>query len=611
MASLAIAQQSFWQRFQAQSRRFLRWLTSPQVVLSLIMLAVMFYMVIVPLYRMLITTITFSENDLRYARDAVAGDFTLFHWLRMLTSKVAVIMTFEPLLHSLTVSLGATLLSFTIGGAMAWMVIRTDMPGRNIINVLATVPYIMPSWTIAMAWKVLFNNGTTGGVPGVLMYVTGQAPPGWLAYGPLPIIVSSALHYYTFFFLFVAAALMSIDSSLEEAGELAGAHRWRILRKITFPLIIPALLSGFIMTFSKTMGTFGGPNVLGVPVRYYTLSTMLRSNTTVQAFGDGFVLAIILILFSMTTIFINQKIVGTRKSYETIGGRGFMAQKTKLRNWKIFLTTLVIVFQVIIAVLPLVLLTWSTLMLKTGDYSLSNLSLAHWIGESDVKINSGEPGVLLNPAIYRAAWNSIKLSLFTAFFTAFLGVILGYAIVKGRGTRLAKLVEQLAFIPYVIPGIAFGAVYISMFTKSVGPIPPLYGTFALLVVVSVAKHIPYSSRTGVSAMLQVGRELEEAAAVAGANAWQRFRYIIFPLTSTGFVSGFLLTFITTMRELSLIILLVTPTTAVLASMTMRYIENGNEQQANAVIILLIVLVLIGDFIIGRFRGGSLKKGLGM
>ena len=383
------------------------------------------------------------------------------------------------------------------------------------------------------------------------------------------------------------------------------------MRKITFPLVLPALASGFIMTFSKTMGTFGGPNVLGVPVRYYTLSTMLRSNTGIGNYGDGFVLAIVLILFAITTIMLNQKLVGTRKSYETIGGRGFMAQKVKLRNFKFILTTIVIIFQFIIAILPLVLLIYSTLMLRTGNYSLSNLTLAHWIGQGDLKINNGEPGVLLNPKIYLGAWNSIKLSLLTAFFTAFLGVILGYAIVKGRGTKLSRLVEQLSFIPYVIPGIAFGAVYISMFTKPVGPIPALYGTFALLVVVSVAKHIPYSARTGVSSMLQVGRELEEAAAIAGAGPWQRFKRIIFPLTSTGFVSGFLLTFITTMRELSLIILLVTPSTQVLASMTMRYIENGNEQQANAVIIILIVLVLIGNFLISRFRGGSLKKGLGM
>jgi len=515
------------------------------------------------------------------------------------------------MIHSITISIGATLLALVIGGGMAWLVVRTDVSGKSVINLLATVPYIMPSWTIAMAWKVLFKNAKSGGTPGLLEFVTGMPTPDWLAYGPFPIIVSSGLHYYTFFFLFMSAALLSIDSSLEEAGDLAGAGRWRIMRKITFPLIVPAIASGFIMTFSKTMGTFGGPNVLGVPVQYYTLSTMLRSNTTVGNYGDAFVLAIVLILFAMTNVMINQRFVGTRKSYETIGGRGFMAQKTKLRDYKNLFTVLIVIFQILIAVLPLSLLIYSTFMLRTGDYSFSNFTLAHWIGKGDITINSGEPGVLLNQKIYMGAWNSIRLALLTAVFTAFLGVILGYSIVKGRGTRLSKIVEQMAFIPYVIPGIAFGAIYISMFTKSVGPIPPLYGTFALLVVVSIADKIPYSSRTGVSAMLQVGRELEEAASIAGASPWQRFKRIIFPLTSTGFVSGFLMTFITVMRELSLIILLVTPTTAVLASMTMRYIENGSEQQANAVIIILITLVLTGNFIISRFKGGSLKKGLGM
>jgi iron(III) transport system permease protein len=593
------------------ARRVYRWLTSPHVVLSIIMLVVMFYMVVIPLYRMLMTTITVQDMDLRAVPGSEVGDFTIYHWARMLTSKIATIMTFQPLTHSLTISLGATGLALLIGGMMAWLVVRTDIPGREFIHTLATIPYIMPSWTIAMAWTVLFKNRTSGGTPGILEFLTGTPPPDWLAYGPFPIIVSSGLHYYTFFFLFVSAALLSIDSSLEEAGELSGAGRWRIMRKITFPLVLPAIASGFIMTFSKTMGTFGGPNVLGVPVRYYTLSTMLRSNTGIGNYGDGFVLAIVLILFAMTTVMLNQKLVGTRKSYETIGGRGFMAQKVKLRGSKTLITILVVIFQFIIAVLPLVLLSWSTLMLRSGDYSFDNFTLAHWIGQGDLSINNGEPGVLLNAKIFKGAWNSIKLSLFTALFTAFFGVILGYAIVKGRGTRLSRLVEQLAFVPYVIPGIAFGAVYISMFTKPFGPVPPLYGTFALLVVVSVAKHIPYSARSGVSAMLQVSKELEEAAAIAGASPWLRFKRIIFPLTSTGFVSGFLLTFITTMRELSLIILLVTPATQVLASMTMRYVENGNEQQANAVIIILIVLVLIGNFIISRFRGGSLRKGLGM
>jgi iron(III) transport system permease protein len=612
MASLETSiEQSSSGSLQASIRRFLHWLSRPHVMLSLIMLFLMYYMIVIPLYRMFETTFTWQMRDLISVPGAELGGFTLYHYARMVTSELSKIYLYTPLQHSLTIATGATLLSLVIGGSLAWLVIRTDMPGRKIVNQLAVLPYIMPSWTLAQAWLVFFKNRLSGGTPGVYEYLVGQSPPDWLSYGPVPIIICSALHYYTFFFLFVSAALMSIDSSLEEAGELMGSSRWRILRKITFPLVMPAILSGFIMTFSKVMGTFGGPNILGAPVRYYVVSTMIRGSIGVGDRADGFVLAIVLILFSLIIITLNQRLIGTRRSYETIGGRGFVAQVSKLRKWKNVFFVGVIIFQLMVIVIPLGLLVWSSLMLQDGNYSLSNLSLQHWIGPRGTVYNHGEPGVLLNPKIYKTAWNSIRLSLWTALFTALFGVILGYAIVKGRGTRLSKLVEQLAFVPYVIPGIAFGAVYIAMFVKPLGPIPALYGTFALLVLVSIADKIPYSSRSGVSAMMQVGRELEEAAQISGASIWRRFKTVIFPLTSAGFVSGFLLTFITVMRELSLIILLVTPETQVLASQTMFYIENGDGQMANIVILILIGLVALGNFIITRFRGGSLKKGLGM
>jgi iron(III) transport system permease protein len=611
MTNSATSAQPITLRLLASSRRFIRWLTNPKVFLALIMLVLMFYMVIVPLYRMVETTVTWQRSDIARNPGAVVGKITTYHYVRMLTGVLGRIYTYTPLKHSMTIAIGSTLLSLFIGGSLAWLVVRTNIPGRKLINQLAVIPYIMPSWTLAQAWIVFFKNRLSGGTPGVFEFLVGQSPPNWLSYGPVPIIICSALHYYTFFFLFVSAALMSIDSNLEEAGELMGASRWRILRKITFPLVLPAILSGVIMTFSKVMGTFGGPNILGTPVKYYVVATMIRGSMGVGDKADAFVLAIVLILFAITTISLNQRLVGTRKSYETIGGRGFVAHVSKLGKIKNVMVTIVILFQILVIVVPLGLLLYSTFMLRDGNYSLSNLTLQHWIGERNSIFNHGEPGVLRNPKIYATAWNSIKLSLFTAFFTALLGIILGYAIVKGRGTRLSKLVEQLAFIPYVIPGIAFGAVYIAMFAKKLGPIPALYGTFALLVIVSVAKHLPYSSRSGVSAMMQVGRELEEAAQVAGANAWQRFKRIIFPLTSSGFISGFLLTFITTMRELSLIILLVTPATQLLASQTMFYTENGDDQMANAVILILIAIVVFGNFIISRFRGGSLKKGLGM
>jgi iron(III) transport system permease protein len=601
----------FSQRLSAASRRFVRWLTTPRVVLSLIMLVIMFFMVVIPLYQLVKTTMVWGPTDIPNHPGAVQGKLTIYHYVRMLSGRLAQIYTYRPLQHSMTVAIGSTLLALLIGGSLAWLVIRTDMPGRKLINQLAVIPYIMPSWTLAQAWVVFFKNRLSGGTPGVFEYLVGHAPPDWLSYGPVPIIICSALHYYTFFFLFTSAALMSIDSSLEEAGDLMGANRWRILRKITFPLVVPAILSGFIMTFSKVLGTFGGPNILGTPVKYYVMATMLRGSLGIGDKADAFILAIVLILFAVVTISLNQRLIGTRKSYETIGGRGFMAQLSKLGRIKKVILVIVVVFQVLVIAIPLGLLIYSSLMLIDGNYSFSNLTFQHWIGARGSVYNHGEPGVLLNPKIYTTAWNSIKLSLYTAFFTALLGVILGYAIVKGRGTRLSKLVEQLAYIPYVIPGIAFGAVYIAMFARKLGPLPPLYGTFALLVIVSVSKHLPYSSRSGVSAMMQVGRELEEAAMVAGAGAWRRFRKIIFPLTTSGFVSGFLLTFITTMRELSLIILLVTPATQLLASQTMFYTENGDGQMANIVILILIALVAMGNFIIGRVtKGGSLKKGLG-
>lgn len=612
MANAMSIEVPFSQKLVAGARRFFRWLTKPHVILSLIMLFLMYYMIIVPLYRMFETSLTWQERDLLRVPDAVVGKFTLFHYIRMLTGVFGEIYMFTPLKHSFTIAIGATTIALLIGGSLAWLVVRTDMPGRKLVNQLALIPYIMPSWTLAQAWVVLFKSrAVSGGTPGVYEALVGVPPPQWVSYGPFPIMICSALHYYTFFFLFVSAALMSIDSNLEEAGELMGASRWRILRKITFPLVVPAVLSGFVMTFSKVLGTFGGPNILGTPIRYYVVATMLRGSMSVGDKADGFVLAIVLIMFSVITISFNQKLIGTRRSYETIGGRGFVANVSKLGKFRRPIRIGVLIFQVMVIVIPIGLLVLSTVMLRDGNYSLGNLSTQHWIGEGGTVYNNGEPGVLRNPRIYRTAWNSIRLSLWTALFTALIGVVLGYGIVKGRGTRLSKIVDQLAYIPYVIPGIAFGAIYIAMFIKPFGPIPPLYGTFALLVVVSVAKHIPYSSRSGVSAMMQVGKELEEAAQIADANFWQRFRRVILPLTSPGFVAGFLLTFITTMRELSLIILLVTPSTQVLASQTMLYIENGDGQMANVVILILLSITGVGNLIISRFRGGSLQKGLGV
>ena len=596
--------------YSLRLRRLARWLKRPYVVIGLLLTAMIAYLVITPFFVLIKTTLTWQIEDRRLTTGFVPGDFTLFHWVRVFSSSISEAMLYQPLVNTLVTSIAVSILALTIGCLLAWLVVRTDLPLRGFISKVAVIPYMLPSWTIALAWIVVFKNQRIGGSQGLLEALTGFSPPDWLSYGPVPIVITLSLHYYSFAYLLVSGALHTLDARLEESGEILGADRWYVLRRITLPLVLPAILSAFILTFSRAMGSFGTPAFLGNPVRYMMLSTTLYSNIQSRLQADGYVLCLVLIAISIVTIYFNQRLLGVRKSFVTIAGKGFTSNPVRLGKFKIPIVTIVLLFIVIAVLSPLFFLGYQTLMLHGGDYSFSNLTLHFWIGESNINIADGIPGVFHDSELLRATWNSIALAVVTAFVTAFLGILLGYAIVKGRGTFLSSLIEQVAFLPYLMPSIAFGAIYLGMFAKPIGPLPALYGTFWILVLVSVAKNIPYSSRSGTSAMLQVGAELEEAAFVHGASWAKRFKRIILPLTTSGLTSGFLLTFITTMRELSLIILLVTPATRTLPTLTFRYSEQGYFQAADAITMILVVIVLLAEFLVRRLRGGSLGKGMG-
>jgi len=596
--------------FAPTARRAWRKLTRPHVVLGLVLLGLLFYLVMIPLFIMIQTTITWQVEDQRLVRGVVPGEFTLFHWDRVFNSIISQAMLWTPLQNTLVTSIGISFFALSIGSLLAWLVVRSDLPGKGYISSIAIIPYMMPSWTLSLAWIVVFKNQRIGGSMGFFEALTGIAVPDWLSYGPVPIIITLSLHYYAFAFLLVSGALQSLDARLEESGEILGASRWQVLTRITFPLVIPAVLSAFILTFSRAMGSFGTPAFLGNPVRYYVLSTSLYNNIQSRLQADGFVIGLAMIAIAIVTIYINQRVIGVRKSFATLTGKGFTSTPVRLRAFRYPIFIIVITFLTIAVFAPLLFLGYESLMLKKNSYDLSNLSLHYWIGESNPKIADGIGGVLRESQTWASTWNSVALAVVTGVITSLLGIFLGYAIVKGRGTALSKFVEQVAFLPYLMPSIAFGAIYLGMFAQPMGPIPALYGTFWLLVLVSVAKHLPYSSRSGTAAVMQVGSELEEAAIIGGASWLTRFRRIIMPLTTAGLVSGFLLTFITTMRELSLIVLLVTPATRTLSTLNFRYSEQGYHQPGNALAILLIVIVLFSEWFVRRLRGAQIGKGLG-
>ena len=336
-------------------------------------------------------------------------------------------------------------------------------------------------------------------------------------------------------------------------------------------------------------------------MRYFTLATTIFTSIVNRTPAVAYIGALVLILISMFIIIMNQRVIGD-KSFVTIAGKGFRRRQTPLGRWRYPAVALMASLIGLAVFIPLLLLLWQTLMLYPNDYSLGNLTLHYWIGKSQAALAEGESGILRNAQILGAAWNSIRLSVIVALTTGIAGILIGYAVVKGRRTRLAAVLEQGSFLPYLIPSIAFGAIYLSLFSRSIGPLPPLYGTFVLLVMVCVAKNLPFSARSGISSMLQVAAELEEAAMMAGASWFRRFRRIILPLTMAGALSGFILAFIATMRELSLIILLITPETRTLTTMTFRYVEQGYSQFADAIILLIVILVVGGEFLARRIGG---------
>ena len=588
-------------------------LLNPVNIALALLLVVLAYLVLWPFFQLVLETLTWGEGDRRLSRDAVPGEFTWFHWLQATASPIAGKMLYGPLINTLITGIIATIIALSVGGILAWCVVRSDMPGKGWLQPILTLPYIIPSFAIALAWETVFRSPKVGGQPGLYESFLGVAPPEWISYGTVPISITLAIHYFPFAYLLVAGALATIDSQMEESALISGAGKLTILRRITFPVVAPAFVAAFILTFGKTIGQFALPFLLGAPVQFHTVATMVYANLALGLDSLAFVLAVILIVISLVSIWLSNRFIGKKSSrFETIGGKGFRSREVALGQWRwpVFLT--VALFAFIVGILPLILLAVQSVMLIDGFFGLENLTWHFWTGSSNPDIAFGEPGVFHNNNIIGATWNTLKLASISAVIASVIGLIIAYIVVRKADNPLAQALDQIAFIPFLFPTIAFGAMYLTLFAEPVGPIPALYGTFSLLVLISVVSRLPYSVKTGVTAVTQIGKELEEAAEVAGASWSQRFRRIVMPLASAGLTSGMMVSFVGVMRELSLIILLITPSTRVLMTAGFGYAEEGLTQLSNALVLIVAILTILGELIlwwIGKGRMARLREKL--
>ncbi|GHV95324.1 ABC transporter permease [Spirochaetia bacterium] len=591
-----------------QLRVFFR---KPHNVILVSLAVLLAFLTLFPLISLMRDTVIVHPSEVMAVRGAKVGELTSFHWKKVfLDGDTSLNIFYRPFWNTIYTSLWSCLVSLLLGGSVAWLITRSDMRWKSFVSVTFIFPYIMPSWTLAMAWRNFFRNHLIGGAQGLFTALTGIETADWFAYGAFPIIIVQGLHYAPFAYILIGGILRNMDANLEEAAVILKASRLKIFSRITIPIVMPAVLSTFLLVFSSCMSAFAVPAFLGMPVRFQVLTTQLYRTLNGLNPGYGYIMALVMIAIGTGILLFQQWFVGQRKSFTTVTGKSSNIALVRLKGLQLPISILLVLLVAVIAILPLITFAVESFIMAPGDYSFKNFTLQFWAGQGREDIGGGEPGILLNRYIYLGLWNSMRLSLVVAFLSGSIGALAGYAIVRKRGSKLSTLVNNLAFFPYLMPSMAFGAIYLSMFAKPVLFIPSLYGSFALLVLVGTVKYLPFASRSGMNAMLQLSNEIEEAGLIVGIPWWKRMTRIIFPIQKSSFLSGYLLPFISCMRELSLFVLLIVPSTRILTTMLFQYNEKGWSQYANAINLMIVVIVLLCNTIINKLTGASIDKGIG-
>ncbi|QUG73695.1 ABC transporter permease subunit (plasmid) [Erwinia sp. E602] len=578
----------------------------PANLLGMLLVLLFSGLILAPVLSVLVNAVLVQSGD-ENRTAAAEGSLTAYYLLRTLTSRMSELLLWTPLLNTLTVALFTVAGALLIGVELAWLVNRTDLAGRKSFATLLIVPFMLPSWTFALAWSTLFKNQAIGGQPGWLEAM-GIQTPDWLAYGAFPMVVIMVLHYAPLVILMVGNALRRMDSQMEESARVLGASRRTIALRIVLPLLRPALLSGALLIFADCIGEFALPYILGLPVHFDTLSTGLYRAIGTRQSGVAAVLASVIMLMGMVTLLLDMKMLREAKRFVTVGGKGVMERRRGLGSWRILAAAAPLAFVLLGVAIPLLTLFLSTIMILPGRFNSENFTFAYWIGHNldTVALHSG---ILLTGEFWRAAGNTLVIVGSASLTCGVLGLLVGYAVMRCHLRWVGTFLRQVTFVPYLVPGIAFAAAFLSLFAVSHGPLPALYGTPLILVLALIAEKMPYASRSGIAAMTQLGKEAEEAARVAGAGWLSRICRIVIPIQAGPLATAILLPFISGIKGVSLFIILAIPATDVLTTYSLRLIDYNYQQAANAVVLMIALISWAGTLLIQRITGSGLASGL--
>ncbi len=585
--------------------------SKPHNVILLLMGIVLTITTVAPIIAIVQDTFKIHPGTIDAYLAGTSQGYTLVNYTDLFTSPLAKANLWTPLLNTVLLSVGSCLVAILFGGVFAFLITRTNLSCRKYLSSIFIFPYIMPQWTLAVVWQNLFNsNAITGTSNGLLASLFNIQMPLWWCKGLFPSLIVLGMHYAPFAYILIGGIFRNMDANLEEAATILDTPKWKTMFRITLPMVKPAILSTILLVFGSSMGSYPVPHYLGLA----TLSTKYVSMNSKYT-GEASILAIIMMIFGVAIMLLNQRSLKSRKNYTTVTGKSGQISKINLgRTGRVVIAIILIIITFFTSIFPIISFAFETFLPNPGDYSFlytgdtNNLTTKWWVTSENVTENGmyGQKGILYNNTIWTAFKGTMLVSVSCALIAGTIGTLIGYAVSKNRRSRWANYVNSVAFLPYLMPSIAVGVAFFILFSNKYFN---LFNTYALLIIAGTIKYIPFASRSSLNSMLQLSGEIEEAAVIQDVPWIKRMTRIIIPIQKSSIISGYLLPFMTCLRELSLFMLLCVQ--GFILSTTLDYFdEMGLYAFSSGINLILIVTILICNALVNKVTGASLDKGIG-
>ena len=585
--------------------------SKPHNVILLLMGSVLTITTVAPIIAIVQDTFKIHPGTIDAYLAGTSQGYTLVNYTDLFTSPLAKANLWTPLLNTVLLSVGSCIVAILFGGVFAFLITRTNLSCRKYLSSIFIFPYIMPQWTLAVVWQNLFNsNAVTGTSNGLLTSLFNVQMPLWWCKGLFPSLIVLGMHYAPFAYILIGGIFRNMDANLEEAATILDTPKWKTMFRITLPMVKPAILSTILLVFGSSMGSYPVPHYLGLA----TLSTKYVSMNSKYT-GEASILAIIMMIFGVAIMLLNQRSLKSRKNYTTVTGKSGQISKINLgHTGRVVIAVILIIITFFTSIFPIISFAFETFLPNPGDYSFlytgdaNNLTTKWWVTSENVTENGmyGQKGILYNNTIWTAFKGTMLVSVSCALIAGTIGTLIGYAVSKNRRSRWANYVNSVAFLPYLMPSIAVGVAFFILFSNQYFN---LFNTYALLIIAGTIKYIPFASRSSLNSMLQLSGEIEEAAVIQDVPWIKRMTRIIIPIQKSSIISGYLLPFMTCLRELSLFMLLCVQ--GFILSTTLDYFdEMGLYAFSSGINLILIVTILICNALVNKVTGASLDKGIG-